>query len=92
MPVNKLLSADEANRFGFDWPSDRVFKVGDKVPPFEPQHKQGAHVQVTRTSTIDRGKKGVWRVLTIKTERDELNIYIAPKGGMRVFRKLIELK
>lgn len=73
-----LIDPQEASRFGFDWPS--------VVHPCL-QFDEGAHVQVVRTTSINRGKRGVWRVLTVKTERDELDIYVTPTGKTRVFRK-----
>lgn len=82
-----LLSPQEASRFGFDWPPERGYKVGDTFPPLEPQHLIGPHIQVTRASTIDHGKKGVWRVLNVRTEKQELDIYVSPTGMMRVFKK-----
>lgn len=72
-----MIPAVEANFYGFDWPA----RAGE-----------GAHTQVTRTATIQRGKKGTYRVLQVATEAQVLDIYISPKGRMRVFRKRKELK
>jgi hypothetical protein len=80
--VAPFLDAEEARRFGFDWPSIYyTFLPGGKL-----RKERGARVQVTRVSAIDRGKKGVFRVLAVKTEREELNIYITPTGKLRVFK------
>jgi hypothetical protein len=83
MPSKKhhphMQSVEDANRFGFDWPGS------DGTVP-------SAHVQVTRVSSIERSN-GAYKVITIAAEHgDELHVYIAPRGKMRIFRQGVELK
>jgi hypothetical protein len=42
--------------------------------------------EVTRVSTLNRGKQGTWRVLNVKTPHRSLDIYVSPTGrSVRVF-------
>ncbi len=66
-----LTDSRDARCYGFEWPGDR----GRRIPT----------VQVTRTSMIDRGKRGVWKALTIHSDYGELTVYVSPTGRFRVF-------
>lgn len=50
----------------------------------------GCHVQVTRTATV-RWKGRNYRYLEVKTEKEVVEIRVAPGGSLRVFRKHKEL-
>jgi hypothetical protein len=70
-----MLDPSEANKFGFDWKPDLVGPPGTD---------EGAHIQVTRTAAIKRGK-GTHRALKVKTPKKEINVYVSPTGFIRVF-------
>jgi hypothetical protein len=74
MQLAPFVSSEEARRYGFDWP-----KTYD--------HDPVSHIQVTRIAEVDRGKRGWWRVLTVRTDSEQLDIYVTPTGRTRVYRK-----
>lgn len=42
----------------------------------------GGLVEVERTASFDR-KGGTWRVLTVKTPKESVEIYVTPTGFLR---------
>lgn len=56
-----------------------------------PANGDGCHVQVTRTTSL-RWKGRDYRYVTVRTERDEIDIRVAPGGSIRVTRGGRELK
>lgn len=55
-----------------------------------PEFQGGCQLQVTRTCQLT-WKGRVYRYIEISTEKETIEIRIAPKGSMRVFRKRKEL-
>jgi len=59
------------DKYGFYWPSGP---------------KNGPAINVTRAAEIKRrpSDRGVYRVITVETEKDQLDVTITPGGKIRV--------
>ena len=73
--INRLLPINEIGKYGFQW------GVGEK----------DALVQVSRAASIERGKRGVFKVIDVVTRRQSIAVYISPTGMIRVFKGGVEI-
>lgn len=70
--VPHWLKPAEMARFGFEW-------AAESGPD-----GQAPRVQVTRVSQIKR-RRGLWRILSVITAKQQVYLYITPTGMIRVF-------
>jgi hypothetical protein len=72
-----MMSPVLAEQYGFFFP-----------PSSNPR---GCRINVTRTAAIER-RNGLYRIVSVDTERQGVNIYISPTGQIRVFKDAKELR